>query len=61
MRILGISPMHDSSVALINDGTLEYFCKEERFTRKKRDRNPLLSIDKAFKNAIGKKYMHIQY
>ena len=53
MRILGISPMHDSSVALINDGTLEYFCKEERFTRKKRDRNPLLSIDKAFKNAKG--------
>lgn len=54
MRVLGISPMHDSSVAVINNGVLEYFCKEERLTREKRASNPLLSIDKAFKHAQGK-------
>lgn len=54
MRVLGISPIHDSSVAVINNGVLEYFCKEERLTREKRARNPLLSIDKAFKHAQGK-------
>ena len=54
MRALGISPMHDSSVAVINNGVLEYFCKEERLTREKRASNPLLSIDKAFKHAQGK-------
>ena len=53
MRVLGISPMHDSSVAIINNGNLEFFCKEERLTRKKRAHNPLLSLDKAFKNAKG--------
>jgi len=53
MRVLGISPMHDSSVAIINDGHLEFFCKEERLTREKRAPSPLLSIDKALKNAKG--------
>jgi len=53
MRVLGISPMHDSSVAIINKGDLEFFCKEERLTRKKRAHNPLLSLDKAFKHAKG--------
>ena len=31
MRILGISPGHDSSICVINDGEIEFFAKEERF------------------------------
>lgn len=47
MRVLGISPFHDSSVAIVNNGQIEYFSKEERLTRKKRDRLGLLSLKKA--------------
>ena len=54
MRILGISPMHDSSVAIIYDGQVEYFSKEERLTRKKRDMRPYLSFDNALKYSKGK-------
>ena len=46
MRIIGISPLHDSSVAVINDGELEYFFKEERLSRSKRDGPPVLAIQK---------------
>lgn len=53
MRIIGISPFHDASVAVINDGKIEYFAKEERFTRKKRDSMPYIAIEKAFENAKG--------
>jgi len=47
MRVLGISPFHDSSVALINNGQIELYIKEERLTRKKRDMYPYKSIKKA--------------
>lgn len=53
MRIIGISPFHDASVAVINNGQIEYFAKEERFTRKKRDSMPYIAIEKAFENAKG--------
>jgi len=53
MRVLGVSPAHDSSVAIINDGVLEYFCKEERLSRIKRDRMPFQSIAEAVKNTKG--------
>lgn len=53
MRVLGISPFHDSSIAIVNDGEIEYFCKEERLTRKKRDRLPELAFEQAFKNRKG--------
>ena len=43
-RILGFSLAHDSSVCVINDGELEYFGKEERYTRSKRDKQPFLAI-----------------
>ena len=46
MRVLGISPFHDSSVSLVNDGVIEYYCKEERLSRKKRDFPPKLSLQK---------------
>lgn len=44
MRVLGISPAHDASVCVINDGKLEYYFKEERLSRKKRDKHPYLSL-----------------
>lgn len=47
MKILGISPMHDSSVAVIEDGNVVLFLKEERLSRKKRDSYPFLSIQRA--------------
>ena len=54
MRILGISTLHDSSVAIINNGQLEFFCKEERLSRKKRDKYPILAVEQALKNTKGK-------
>ena len=54
MRILGMSPLHDSSVAIIHNGQVEYFSKEERLTRKKRDMCPYLSFDNALKYSKGK-------
>jgi carbamoyltransferase len=54
MRVLSVSPFHDSSAAIINDGVVEYFCKEERLTRKKRDGSPFASVLEAIKNAKGK-------
>ncbi|HAT64172.1 MAG TPA: hypothetical protein DCS66_06160 [Flavobacteriaceae bacterium] len=45
MRILGISPGHDSSICVINDGEIEFFAKEERFSRIKRDQYPFHVID----------------
>ena len=49
MRILGISPSHDSSVAVVNDGQIEFFLKEERISGIKRDHLPYKSLDKAAK------------
>jgi predicted NodU family carbamoyl transferase len=54
MRILGISPFHDSSVAILNDGKIEYFCKEERLTRLKRDHAPFKSLESAIRKSKGK-------
>ena len=50
MRILGISPGHDSSVCIINDGEIEFFAKEERFSRIKRDQYPFHVIDLAIEH-----------
>lgn len=53
MRIVGISPSHDSSVCVINDGKLEGFYKEERFCGIKKESKPYLSILEAHKNIKG--------
>jgi carbamoyltransferase len=53
MRVVGISPLHDSSVAVINDGELEYFFKEERLSRSKRDGPPILAIQKLVETVKG--------
>lgn len=46
MKILGISPAHDSSMCLLEDGLIKKFLKEERITRKKRDSVPIKSLSK---------------
>jgi len=45
MRILGISPGHDSSICIINNGEIEFFAKEERLSRIKRDAFPFMILD----------------
>ncbi len=52
-RILGFSLAHDASVCVICDGELEYFGKEERYTREKRDKQPFLAVQKAIEAAKG--------
>ena len=44
MRIVGISTAHDSSVASYCEGEIEFFMKEERITRRKRDKNPFAAM-----------------
>lgn len=53
MNILGISAFyHDSAAALVQDGKLIAAAHEERFTRKKHDRNfPKLAIEYCLKEA----------
>jgi carbamoyltransferase len=46
MRILAFNISHDSSVCAINDGKIEFFCKEERLSRTKRDKHPFKSLEK---------------
>lgn len=46
MRILSISTAHDAGVCLYENGKIIYFFKEERLSRKKRDKLPLLSLDR---------------
>ena len=48
MRILGVSPAHDSTVCVLNDGQIERFYKEERLTRVKRSSHPWLSLLKIY-------------
>jgi carbamoyltransferase len=49
MKSLGISPFHDSSVCLYEDGKITSFYKEERLTRVKRAKHPYKSLDAALK------------
>jgi len=50
LKILGISPAHDSSACLYEDGEIVAFYKEERLSGKKRDKFPMLSVQKILKN-----------
>jgi len=54
MRILSFSTYHDSSVCAINDGQIEFFCKEERLTGVKRDSFPFMSLDLYSSLNLGK-------
>jgi carbamoyltransferase len=54
MRVLGLSIAHDSGVCLYEDGKLISFFKEERLSREKRDKFPILSLNKTLQNHKGK-------
>ena len=60
MRILAFNTTHDSSVCCVNNGDIEFFCKEERLTRIKRDNNPFKSLD-LFKSQNTKPIDHILF
>ena len=60
MRILSFSIAHDSSVCSIVDGEIEFFCKEERLSRKKRDMHPFKSLELYKDTQLGK-IDHILY
>ena len=60
MRILAFNIAHDSSVCSINDGTIEFFCKEERLSRVKRDMHPFKSLD-LYKSLNFGKIDHVLY
>lgn len=44
MNILGINVGHNSSVALLVNGKIEYYCEEERVSRVKYDGNPFRAM-----------------
>ena len=60
MRILAFNTTHDSSVCCVNNGTIEFFCKEERLSRVKRDRNPFKSLQ-LFASQNTEKIDHILF
>ncbi len=45
MRVLAFNVAHDSSVCSYVDGQIEFYCKEERLTRAKRDDCPFKALD----------------
>jgi len=60
MRILTFNIAHDSSVCSLNNGKIEFFCKEERLSRIKRDKHPFKSLDLYHSLNFGK-IDHILY
>jgi carbamoyltransferase len=50
MNILSIHYGHDSSACILKGGEICFYFKEERFSRKKRDRIPFISIKKCLEN-----------
>jgi len=60
MRVLAFNTTHDSSVCCVDNGKIEFFCKEERLTRIKRDNNPFKSLQ-LFESQNTKKIDHILF
>lgn len=60
MRILAFNIAHDSSVCSINNGAIEFFCKEERLSRIKRDMHPFKSLE-LYKSKNFGKIDHVLY
>jgi carbamoyltransferase len=54
MKILSFNIAHDSSVCLLNNGEIEFFCKEERLSRIKRDKHPFKSLETLKSLNLGK-------
>jgi carbamoyltransferase len=45
-KYLGLSQEHDASIAVVEEGRVTFFCKEERITGRKRDSFPTLALSK---------------
>lgn len=60
MRILSFSIAHDSSVCSLVDGEIEFFAKEERLSRVKRDMHPFKALE-LYKNLNLGPIDHILY
>ena len=54
MRILSVNVSHDASACILNDGEIECYFKEERVTKRKRDKLSLCSIFEVIKKCKGK-------
>jgi carbamoyltransferase len=54
MRILSVNVSHDASACILNNGEIECYFKEERITKRKRDKLSLCSIIEGVKNFDGK-------
>jgi carbamoyltransferase len=50
MNILSVHYGHDSSACILKDGEIVFYFKEERFSGKKRDHIPFISIKKCIEN-----------
>jgi carbamoyltransferase len=53
VRVVGVSPAHDSSIATYCDGKVELFFKEERLSRRKRDKQPFHALRETSNNLKG--------
>ena len=53
MRIVSFNVSHDSSVCSYVDGEIEFYCKEERLSRVKRDKFPFKSLDLYYEQDFG--------
>ena len=49
-NILGITPGHNGSIALISDGELVYYLEEERLSKVKKDSSPFLTLQYIINN-----------
>jgi carbamoyltransferase len=54
MRILSVNVSHDASACILNNGEIECYFKEERVTKRKRDKLSLCSIVEVVKKCKGK-------
>lgn len=60
MRIVAFNIAHDSSVCSINNGIVEFFCKEERLSKVKKDMHPFKSLE-LYKSKNFGKVDHVLY
>jgi len=53
MRVVSVNITHDSSVCSYVDGNIEFYCKEERISKIKRDQYPYKSLELFFNQNFG--------
>jgi carbamoyltransferase len=53
MRVVAFNVTHDSSVCSYVDGKIEFYCKEERISKVKRDKAPYKSLELLYEQNFG--------